>query len=87
MRAETLWQDRRAQGDETSEQTVAGVVYGNKDPGRDGPTASLKPKRPLAATVNIYLSDREKTFIFKFEPRIIANKRPNSDPRAPKNQV
>jgi hypothetical protein len=80
MRAETLWQDRRAQGDEASEQTVAGVVYGNKDPSRDGPAASLKPKRPLAATVNIYLSDREKTFIFKFEPQ-----RANSDPRAPKN--
>ena len=82
MRAETLWQDRSAQGDETSERTVAGAVYVNKDPSRDGPTASLKPKRPLTATVNIYLSDREKTFIFKFEP-----KRPNSDPRARKNQI
>lgn len=31
----------------------------------DGPT-SLKPKRPLKAPVFVYLSDREKIFIFKF---------------------
>ena len=52
-----------------SERTAAGVVYGNTDPARGGATTSLKPKRPLAATVNVYLSDREKTFIFKFEPQ------------------
>lgn len=66
MRAESLWQDRKIESGRQHAQTAAGLVYGKDSSTRDDAPTSLKPKRPLKAPVYVYLSDREKIFIFKF---------------------
>jgi hypothetical protein len=68
LRAETFWQDRKIDQTSTARRTTSTF---KKD---DEPSiASLKKKNKFQPQVTLFLNDREKIFIFKFENKIMAN--------------
>ena len=69
MRAETFWQDRkldRMDGEGKSGKSVFGQNINT--------LASLKMKKKFLPVVNVFVSDREKIFIFKFENRTMSGR-------------
>lgn len=70
MRAETFWQDRKLDRGEKDKTGRSQSVYGTNH----STIASLKMKKKFMPVVNVFVSDREKIFIFKFENRTMSGR-------------
>ena len=64
MRAETFWQDRKLDQQPTDKQAK----------GSSSKMTSLKMKTRFSPVVNVFLSDKDKVFIFKFENRVMGGR-------------
>ena len=68
LRAETFWQDRKIDQAETQKKSTSTF---KKDDGTS--IASLKKKNKFQPQVTLFLNDKERIFIFKFENKIMAS--------------